>query len=228
MQVWDHLISLQDYFINEFENDGVEVFEEGMERFNQKGWINRVWKSTSYRRAHVDVVDAREDKNLWMMHVCIFPHLTSDAPIFGFDVICGPNKMTGAFHDFSPTTNQSHPMIEYFGKAVEDLEWDRERELPDWAKAIFSGSMMAAGNVREDTEINQVRYTVIYNLQYYLDNVAYYSGNSDEALVTEAQNNYARYQKQNPHTPRVMKSIGLDPDDVDAFVQHCLFPEIKT
>ena len=88
--------------------------------------------------------------------------------------------------------------------------------------------MMAAGNVREDEEINQVRYTVKNTLEYYLDNVGEYTGNSDESLAIEAQNNYAHFQKQNPHTPRVMKSIGLDPDDVDAFVQQCLFPEIKT
>jgi hypothetical protein len=41
-----------------------------------------------------------------------------------------------------------------------------------------------------------------------------------------AHNKYAHYQKQNPHTPRTMKALGLDEQDVDFFVSKCLFPEI--
>ena len=35
------------------------------------------------RRAHIDVVDARELHGLWMMHVCCFPVLTNDASYMG-------------------------------------------------------------------------------------------------------------------------------------------------
>jgi hypothetical protein len=45
--------------------------------------------------------------------------------------------------------------------------------------------------------------------------------------TTDAQNFYAINQKQNPHTPRVMTSLGLSEDDVTHFIQECLFPEIK-
>ena len=51
--------------------------------------------------AHVEYV--REEKGLWMQHVCIFPGLTNGGPIFGWDIIAEmKNKVTGAFHDFSP------------------------------------------------------------------------------------------------------------------------------
>jgi hypothetical protein len=30
----------------------------------------------------------------------------------------------------------------------------------------------------------------------------------------------------NPHTPRVMASLGLNEEDVRVFIQECLFPEI--
>ena len=40
------------------------------------------------------------------------------------------------------------------------------------------------------------------------------------------QNYYCHNQKQNPHTPRVMASLGLDPQEVKKFVEECLFPEI--
>lgn len=226
-QLWNRLTNLQDIFIEEFSSTGVEVQESGMERFNQKGWVNRVWTSTDYRRAHIDVVDARETKGLWMMHVCIFPHIGSDAPIYGFDVISGKNKMTGAFLDFSPTVNGNHCMIDAFSEIVEDLHWKRERELPDWAKAIFTEHMVAAGNISTDEEAAQITRVAFDALDYYLNHVGHYLGNANDRLSAKAQNRYAHFQKQNPHTPRVMKSLGLNENDVDAFVQHCLFPEVS-
>ena len=60
--IWDSLIELQNNLISQLEASGTEVYESGMERFNQPGWVNRVWSSDNYRRAHVDVVDMREQK----------------------------------------------------------------------------------------------------------------------------------------------------------------------
>jgi len=225
--IWDSLIGIQNNIIEAFELTGTEIQEEGMDRFNQPGWINRVWTSKNYRRAHVDVVDMRESSKLWMMHVCVFPHTDSDAPIFGFDVIAGPNKMTGAFCDLSATTNKEHEMIKHFETISSKLEWKRERELPEWAQAIFSDGMIAAGMVKEQSEIDQITNAVDETLDYYLSNVGNYWCNSEDSDGIKAQNRYAHYQKQNPHTPRVMKSLGLNEDDVDVFVQKCLFPEVR-
>jgi phycocyanobilin:ferredoxin oxidoreductase len=226
--VWDRLIDIQDMFINTFNREGLESDEPGMNRFNQpeNGWVNRVWESPYFRRAHVDVVDVRESKGLWMMHVCVFPHTTSDAPIFGFDVVAGKNKMTGAFHDFSPTINDDHEMMHHFAKTASELNWKRERELPDWGKAIFSDSMIAAGNVKEADEIDQLAYVVNTNLEYYLSGLQMFMNTGDETMTTKAHNRYAYYQKQNPHTPRVMKSLGLSDEDVESFIEECLFPEL--
>jgi hypothetical protein len=104
--IWDTLIDCKEQIIKEFDARGTEIQEEGMSQFNQpdNGWINRVWKTEDCRRCHIDVVDARESKGLWMMHVCIFPNLDNNGPIYGFDVIAGKNKMTGAFHDFSKSS----------------------------------------------------------------------------------------------------------------------------
>jgi len=110
-QVWDTLNSVQEYFTEQFIETGTEVFETGMDRFNQPGWVNRVWTSELYRRAHIDIVDARDSKGLWMMHCCVFPHTHNPAPIFGFDVIAGKNKITGCFMDYSPAGDHQHPML---------------------------------------------------------------------------------------------------------------------
>ena len=224
-QVWNKLIDIQNLFIDRFSSTGVESFEPGMERFNQPGWVNRVWTSDAYRRAHVDVVDARETKGLWMMHCCIFPHIHNPAPIFGFDVIAGKNKITGCFIDYSPTTDREHPMIQYFADEVSQYEWIRKRELPDWAQRIFSQHMVAAGNVQKEDELDQIESLAHICVNHYLETVG--ETNHKVADSTFEQNFYAENQKQNPHTPRVMTSLGLDEDDVRVFIQECLFPELR-
>jgi len=223
-KVWDTLENIQQLLEESFDETGTEIFEPGMDRFNQPGWINRVWTSDSYRRAHVDVVDARESKGLWMMHCCIFPHLHNPAPIYGFDVIAGKNKITGCFHDYSPAGDQFHPMIDWFGEQVSRLEWRRERELPDWAKRIFTTHMVAAGNVQDETELQQITDLARTTLAHYLETVA--ETNNTTLDTTSYQNYYCDNQKQNPHTPRVMASLGLNEDDVTMFIQDCLFPNI--
>lgn len=224
-KVWDTLIDVQNLFIEEFNSTGIEIQEPGMDRFNQPGWVNRVWTSGNYRRAHVDVVDARESKGLWMMHCCIFPHLHNPAPIFGFDVIAGSRKITGCFYDYSPAGDSEHPMLEWFAGEANRLDWNRTRKLPDWAERIFSSNMIAAGNVQDENELEQIFAMAKTGIKHYLSTVG--ETNNTHSGTKEHQNYYAQNQKQNPHTPRVMVSLGLSEEDVKVFVQDCLFPEIR-
>lgn len=223
--VWDTLIKIQEYFESAFNKSGKEVYEKGMDRFNSPGWVNRVWTSGSYRRAHVDVVDARETKGLWMMHCCIFPHTHNPAPIFGFDVVAGKNKITGCFYDYSPAGDPEHPMLEWFAGEANRLDWNKKRKLPDWAERIFSESMIAAGNVSEEHELEQIFAMAKHGVDHYIAAVG--ETNNTAVDTTEAQNYYAQNQKCNPHTPKVMVSLGLSEEDVTVFIQECLFPEIR-
>jgi phycocyanobilin:ferredoxin oxidoreductase len=224
--VWNTLIEIEKRLEAAFYATGSIVHEPGMDRFNQPGWINKVWKSSRYRRAHIDVVDARDTKGLWMMHCCVFPHLDNPAPIFGFDVVAGKNKITGCFIDYSPSGDAKHPMIEYFGDEVSRYDWHKPRALPEWAQRIFSPHMVAAGNVSDESELAQISSLASILVNHYLETVGETAGTADIATVKAAQNFYAQNQKQNPHTPKVMVSLGLSEEDVTAFVQECLFPEI--
>lgn len=225
VEVWDTLIDIQHLLEKSFNDTGTEIQEPGMDRFNQPGWVNRVWTSSSYRRAHVDVVDARESRGLWMMHCCIFPHLHNPAPIYGFDVVAGRNKITGCFHDFSPAGEYDHPLIDWFAETNRDLQWKKTRKLPDWAERIFTGSMIAASNVQQQEELDQIFNMVRKTTAHYLSAVA--ETNNTSANTKDQQNYYAQNQKQNPHTPKVMTSLGLNEEDVRVFIQECLFPEIR-
>jgi phycocyanobilin:ferredoxin oxidoreductase len=224
-QVWDTLIEIERYFESRFYATGSIIHEPGMERFNKPGWINKVWASSQYRRAHIDVVDARETRGLWMMHCCVFPHLHNPAPIFGFDVIAGKNKITGCFYDYSPSCDPEHPMLDWFAEEAQKLQWNKTRKLPDWAERIFSSSMIAAGNVSDETELTQIFEIAKRGVNHYLETV----GETNNSVVNAKynQNYYAQNQKQNPHTPKVMVSLGLSEEDVQMFIQDCLFPELK-
>ncbi len=227
--LWDQLISCQEDIIQIFEENATEIYEPGMNHFNQAdgGWINRVWANENIRRAHIDVVDARESKGLWMMHVCCFPELNNDGPIYGFDVIAGKNKMTGAFHDFSSSSGgEDHPLIEWYEHAVEDFIPSKKRELPEWAKNIFTPSMIAAGNVKTDEEATAIINLAVNNLEVYFESIGQYNGCADRDLTIASQNYYCENQQKNPHTPRVMTSLGLDEADVQKFCTDMLFPKL--
>ena len=224
--IWERLIKWEQDTIRLLNKELMEYDEPGMERFNKPGWTNRTWKNEFIRRAHVDVVDARDTKGLWMAHVCLFPGLTNGGPIYGFDIIAGKNKVTGAFHDFSPLLQKEHPLTRWF---IEENKWfkpSKERELPDWAKAIFSGGMIAAGNVQEEKELNQICTMAVSNLANYIDKIRNHHDEAKMKDVIEAQNYYCEHQQQNPHTPRVMQSLGLPDEDIKLFCQDNLFPKV--
>ena len=225
--IWERLIKLEKEIIEVLDTHLVEYKEPGMDRFNKPGWTNRTWSNMSIRRAHVDVVDARETKGLWMAHICLFPMKKNGGPIYGFDIIAGKKKVTGAFHDFSPLLKKEHPLTRWF---IEENKWfkpSKVRELPDWAKAIFSEGMIAAGNVQEERELNQICTIAVSNLNAYIDKIGHFNSDSDREEVIRAQNFYCENQQKNPHTPRTMKSLGLPEEDIKLFCADNLFPTIK-
>jgi phycocyanobilin:ferredoxin oxidoreductase len=226
--IWERLLLNSEKLIKTLNFHCEEYNEEGMERFNDKelGWVNRTWQNESIRRAHIDIVDVRDTKGLWMMHVCIFPEKHNDGPIFGWDVIAGKNKVTGAFYDWSPMLVKDHYMTQKFIEMNKPFKPTKQRELPDWALKIFSPGMMAAGNITTEEEINTICGLVERQLKVYLDIINNYDNTGKEEEVINAQNYYCEHQQQNPHTPRVMMSLGLPEETVKTFCTDNLFPKI--
>ena len=87
--------------------------------------------------------------------------------------------------------------------------------------------MVAAGNVNSTEELEQLLELSFTNIDDYLEHIGAFNHIGDVTKGKEAQNRYAHFQKQNPHTPRTMTSLGLDEEDVRVFVQECLFPDIE-
>lgn len=218
--IFKKLDDCSNFFLKQLREHGTEVNE--VHKFT---WPNYVFTSPTFRRAHLDIVDARENKKLFMMHLCVFPHTDDTSPIYGFDLIAGPNKVTGAFHDFSPVVHKNNYMVQQFARQVESLEWSKKRELPEWAQNIFSNHMIAAGNIQKEEELETLMKTAKDNLTYYLSEVGNSKVNIDS---TSAQNYYCSNQRKNPHTPRVMTTLGLDETEVKTFIETCLFPSIHS
>ena len=188
-----------------------------------KGVTDLVFESNIYRRAHVSIVDARENRKLWLLHVTVFPHIHNPAPIYGFDIISGPSRVSGAFHDLSFAGSRD-VIMPWFADRTQNLSWNKKRELPDWAKQIFSDNIVAIGAVGPD-ELQEFVKLGKETLEYYLEKLP--ETNDSNIDTTDDQNKYCHYQKQNQHTPRVLVNLGFTEDEARSFVSDRLFPEIK-
>jgi hypothetical protein len=220
MPTWNKIEALADHFAQTIAKTA-DTITSASEDYD---WHNTLYSSAGYRRAHIEIVDKRESHGIYILHTTIFPHLNDPSPIFGFDAVCGKNKITGAFHDFSHAGDPTNFMWLWFNARVNGLEWNRPRELPEWARQIFSPAMVAAGNLQQEAEIDQLCEIAKTTLNFYLNNVG--KEQQDVASFEMAQNRYCYYQKQNPHVVRSMVSMGVPEDTMKRFVQEVLFPEV--
>ena len=219
--VWDKISCLADYVEQRFLDSSIQhtVHEE------YPGWYNAIFTAEQYRRAHIEIVDFREEHKLYILHVTVFPHVNDSSPILGFDAVCGPNKITGAFYDFSITSDPLHPMQQWFKEHGNRVEWRKQRTLPEWANKIFSESVVAAGFLKEEQELDNFVNLAKNNLDYYLSNVG--KTRILGANFVDLQNRYCHYQKQNPHTVNSMIAMGISREVIEQFVEETLFPEIR-
>jgi hypothetical protein len=116
-------------------------------------WYNRIYTGDRFRRAHIEVVDKTQTSKILVLHCTIFPHYNDPSPIWGCDAVCGANKITGAFHDMSSGGDPNHVMMKWFAEQSAQLSWERPRELPEWARNTFSPAIIAAGNIRDEDQL---------------------------------------------------------------------------
>ena len=224
MEVWDPLIQLSNkietIFENHYElNSDLKLFD---------GWNDRLWSSKYVRKCHLKTIDNRDSQKLWLMHINIFPREHLNFPILGFDIVAGPNKITGSFFDFSPVTNEKpeHPYLQHMREKVKDLSWSKERELPEWAREIFSESMIAVGNLRTEEEIRQLSDICLDLVEYYVTNMKTNLYVANPVDIIESHNKYCRNQKLNPHLHRSILAMGISENDKNEYVNRILFEEV--
>jgi len=84
--------------------------------------------------------------------------------------------------------------------------------------------MVAAGNLQEETEVDQLCEIAKTTLDFYLSKVGH--DQQSGADYHMAQNRYCHWQKQNPHVIRSMVSMGVPELVMKRFVDTVLFPEV--
>lgn len=186
-------------------------------------WYNAVYSGLYYRRAHLQIVDKRSTHGIYILHSTVFPHYTDPAPIWGFDAVCGPNKITGAFHDFSLPAYPEHRLALWWKEKSSEYVWNKPRQLPDWAQPIFSSNMIAAGNVNTEEEVTALKSLAIESLNFYMKHVG--EIRTEISDHRDRQNFYCKQQKQNPHVINSMVAMGYTRPLMEKFLDQVLFPE---
>jgi hypothetical protein len=224
LSIWPQLIDFSEKLAELFDNNFDKIQET--EKIQFSGWSDTFWSGENVRKCHLKTIDNRNTQKMWLLHINIFPSITNDSPILGFDIVAGENKITGSFFDFSPI-NPEHQLTKEFHSITTTLSWNKPRELPDWAKSIFSSDIIAVGNIREDEleQLLNVTYelTELYTSSIIRNPVEYCT---DENLIKEKHNFYCQQQKKNPHLHRSILSMGISEKDKDEYVNRILFEEI--
>jgi hypothetical protein len=218
-KVWDRILQVAETIEQRFNETGVLL--PGVA--DNYEWYNKIYTGLKYRKAHIEIVDKRADFKILILHCTIFPHYNDPSPIWGFDAVCGANKITGAFHDVSLGGDPDHFMLKWFADRSGELTWNKKRELPDWAKEIFSPYIIAAGNVSEDAELDTLINLAVNSLNYYLENVGKTAQN--EIDYYPFQKKYNQNNKLNPHVKRSMISMGVPEEVITKFIDEVLYPE---
>jgi phycocyanobilin:ferredoxin oxidoreductase len=172
------------------------------------GWENHRFHSYKFRLAHVEIFN--QDR-FCVVHCCVFPHVTDPAPIYGFDVIAGENKITGVFMDLSPVADQPEPFLE--------IDVGRTRERPEWGD-IFSPHWLACRPTKEEMQL--IGDEAVRVLTQYLSTLGQIG---NRATIIAGQNRYCQQQRQNEHTRKALVNL-LGPAGADEFMNEILFPTI--
>lgn len=184
-------------------------------------WINRTWEDDKFY-AHQSIIDLTQSKqNMWMMHVNVYPQDHMPSPIYGFDVICSSTKITGCFHDFSPTIPDC-PLTQEFAKYTSHYASSKPRTLPEWAQAIFSPAMIASGNIKEKTEATNLATLGRDTLNLYFINQSQpidINTLPDTTLsIMRSKSKYCYNQLQNPHSANVIQNLlSLTDEEIKTF-----------
>jgi len=182
-------------------------------------WRNEIFVGPEFRWAHVEYFSIRSQ--IGVVHVCLLPALDRQAPIFGFDIICGGRKATGAFLDLSPTTADAAAISNSWAVQTgrEMASFQEKRMLPDWATSVFSQHALAIRPVSSG-EVERVMNLAESSLAHWFSHEKR-KGNA-KAMVS-AQQRYVAAQRRNEHTLRML--AGCVGDDIaKEFVSDWLFP----
>lgn len=219
--VWDAIESLAGHIRQVFRDTG-----QAQPMDQDWDWHNEIYVGDRYRRAHLEIVDQRHSHGIYILHSTVMPGLTDPGPIWGFDAVCGRNRITGAFLDMSLPARDDHVLAQWWSQTSQAYQWRRPRSLPPWAQEIFSEQMVAAGNLQVGPELDDLVSLARASLEQYMDVIGRIHEPGSQDTNRQRQNFYCLQQRQNPHVVRSMVAMGHTQARVQEFVEQVLWPVI--
>ena len=186
-------------------------------------WQNTLFHSASFRRLHIELFEVRS--HFAVLHVCVLPHVSCRAPIFGFDMVAGLEQATGMFLDYSPVTACAPaPCLGDVVTGAIRASFKTPRAAPSWG-SIFSKDFFAirpADRNEVETALTLAERALEIFLASLPEESQGLSRQADEAAV-KGQTAYAMAQRQNPHTFRML-SRHVGQHAARTFIDEILFP----
>jgi phycocyanobilin:ferredoxin oxidoreductase len=198
-------------------------------------WDNLLLGAPRFRRAHVETLEV--PGQLSVLHVCVFPHLDDPSPIFGFDMIAGPARVTGIFLDLSPVTGRPPvPGLRDVADPAMLTSFAARRVLPEWGD-IFSPDLLAV-RPADIAEISRAIGLARQALEGVLaalrrsgpareparEPIEDLAGDGGEEIAA-GQARYVAGQRRNQHTLRMLAGF-IGPVAARRFIDEVLFPPV--
>lgn len=165
------------------------------------GWENHVWNSHFFSWAHLEKFCT--DK-VSVLHCVIMPHKTSNAPIYGFDVIELSGHLTGMFLDLTPVD----------GRISQIPQVGEKRSVPDWAD-FFSPNFLCCKPSEND---------LVAGVDLLRDYLKLLPSTSSTDYSAQQQH-YINGQRRNPQTFKMLKSY-IGEEKANRFIYDILFPDV--
>lgn len=179
-------------------------------------WRNTLLTAPDIRRAHIEELYVAG--GLAVLHVCLYAHFDDARPVFGFDMIAGPARITGIFLDLSPVLDtRPAPSMRDIGDGG---GFAAPRVLPAWG-AIFSDDVIAVRPTSED-EVARAMGMARAAFARWLETPPQ---SADVARVRAGQARYNAGQRENVHTLRALANL-IGEDRARRFVETVLFEDL--
>ncbi len=184
--------------------------------------INELHSAQGFRKLHLEL--ASLGSALQILHCVFFPEPTYDLPIFGVDLVAGPEGISAAIVDLSPVSVELPISIKTELNKISFPPFKNVRELPSWG-TIFSPyvKFIRPADISEENNFLELVEKYLITLISHTDNLQPELSTSISTIERfNGQRNYCEQQKRNDKTRSVLAKT-FNSNWADRYINVVLF-----